>query len=843
MGNLIFDNSFFRLSRTERFLVEAIFYFLFIASFILALIFLGDPKLSFRVLGMLLLIFLAGVGWRILQGQHLVDSKVVQAYQEGGKILLNQFIDLKTFNFLKTCFNRAESLSAETLGVFILAELLNYKEIKQICLRIGIDQALLKQAIEETFRQDQSFQLDSLAKQKKQEFLAELEKVISKSFEESISLNQKTIVPEAIFLAVFSLKTKSIQELAPKINFSREDFKNAIIIAGLSKKISQRIIRKRALADKPIKKKPRINRAWTSKPTPYLDSVSEDLTETARQGLVGFLIGHENELATIMNILSREERNNLVLIGEEDIGKTTIIEHLALRIIKDTVPEKIFDKRLVKLDLAQITSGATTAGEVQERFQKLVDEILLAGNIILFIPDLHNLALTVKEQELGGFEVIEPVLAASLIPVIGTTTPKLYRAIIETNPKFEQLFEPVKVKELNQEQTIRLLVYEAFILEQKWKLTITYPAIKKIVELAYRYLHSRPLPRVSIDLLQEAAAELRSKNQSVLTPELVADLVARKTNIPIKIAGGKEAKELLNLEENIHQRLINQDEAVKQVASALRQYRAGLSRPKGPIASFLFVGPTGVGKTELSKVLASLYFGSEDKMIRFDMSEYQEQKSIWNFIGSPDGEIHGLLTEKIKANPFSLILFDEFEKANEKIADLFLPLFDEGILVDNLDEKIDFQNAIIICTSNAHSNFIREKIESGKTVPEFQEELKHKLTEIFKPELLNRFDNIIAFRQLSLAEIEKIAALHLNKLAKQIQQTQGIFLEFAPETIRFIAGQGYDPVFGARPLRGVISQKIKDVLARQILEGKIGQSDKIKAVLNQAEVRFEKTLS
>jgi len=582
-----------------------------------------------------------------------------------------------------------------------------------------------------------------------------------------------------------------------------------------------------------------VNRSWTSRPTPELDKISEDLTELAKRKEIGFLVGHFEEYQALINILARVNRNNAILVGEEDIGKNTIVEHLALQILNDQVPEKLFDKRLVKIDLTQLFSNNKNSYDLQQNIKEIISEIELARNIILYFPDIHNLETSVIE----GFNIFNGFLElfeGDFCPVIGASTLKLYRQIIETNQKFVDLFEKVEVSELTPQETIELLIYESYFLENNYKLTITYPALKKIVELAERYLHNKPLSRVSLDLLEEAVFEASQKKLKVLTTEEVIDLVFRKTKIPIGKIDIKEKETLLNLEEKIHQRLIDQEQAVKAVANALRQYRAGLTEEKGPIASFLFVGPTGVGKTELSKALAEIYFSSENNLIRFDMGQYQTLDSIVNFLGSADGQIAGELTEKIKNKPFSLVLFDEFEKANPKILDIFLPLLDEGYVTDNLGQRIDFSNTIIICTSNAHSEFIKQQIEQGRNISDFEEELKRKLTDYFKVELLNRFSTVIAFKELTKEEISQIADLKLRKLKEQISKTQKIDLDYSKEVSNFLAELGYNPIFGARPLDGIISNYLKDFLSKEILKGNIKQGDKLKISIINSQINFEK---
>jgi ATP-dependent Clp protease ATP-binding subunit ClpC len=562
------------------------------------------------------------------------------------------------------------------------------------------------------------------------------------------------------------------------------------------------------------------------------------LTDLARQQRVGFLVGHDESYKSMVNILSREEKNNALLIGETGVGKGSIIEHLAFQVVRDEVPQKLFDRRVIELNIPAVTAGAKTPGEIQARFERLASEVLLAGNIILSMPDIHNLRLT--SEGINAFETLEPIFSASLIPVVGTTTPQEYRKIIEPDPNFRTLFDSVKVEELSGVKAAEFLTYQSYLLEAKWNIIISYQAIKRAVALAQRFLREKPLPVSALDLLGEALAEAKRQNIDVLEEEAVGNVVARKVKVPVGVAREEEAEKLLKLEEKIHQRLVNQEEAVKAVASAMRQYRAGLSREKGPIATFLFIGPTGVGKTELAKALTGIYFGSENEMVRFDMSEYQDPKSIWNFVGSPDGSVKGNLTEAIKAKPFSVLLLDEFEKAHYDILELFLPLFDEGKLSDSLGTTVDFSNTIIVCTSNAHSELIKQEIEKGTHIGEISALLKKRLSEYFKPELVNRFDDIIVFRPLTPSEIERIASLNLRDLARRLEDEQGITLSFDPEVAAKVAELGWDPVFGARPLRGVIREQIREALAQEILKQNIRRGDKVSVTVQNGAFALEK---
>jgi len=382
------------------------------------------------------------------------------------------------------------------------------------------------------------------------------------------------------------------------------------------------------------------------------------------------------------------------------------------------------------------------------------------------------------------------------------------------------------------------LIYDSLILERRYKITISFGAIKQAVILAHKYFRHKQLPSSAEDLLKESLAYASQRRDKLLQADDIIAVAQRKINVPLHGAGKEEAGKLLNLEKIIHERLVDQEEAVKAVSRALREYRSGLSRKGGPIAAFLFVGPTGVGKTELSKILASVQFGSEETMVRFDMTEYQIRESISRFIGSTNGEIAGVLTEAIIQKPYSLVLLDEFEKAHPDILNLFLQVFDDGRLTDSLGRVVDFTNTIIIATSNAHSNFIKESIEAGLNIEKINEELKKKLTEYFRPELLNRFSGIIAFKNLSPKDIEAIAGFQLKSLAKAVSETHGINLNFDAAVVKNIAELGYDPVFGARPLRGVISEKLRSPLAEKILRGEIVRGNSVRIVLENGEIKF-----
>ena len=445
---------------------------------------------------------------------------------------------------------------------------------------------------------------------------------------------------------------------------------------------------------------------------------------------------------------------------------------------------------------------------------------------------------TSGQMRLSAADVLMPAIKGDAFSVIGATYPREFKQYIEPNNDFVSAFEVVRVQEISEDEAIKFLVYDSIILEDQYRMIISFSAIKQSAMLAHKYFRQKLLPTSAEDLLKEALADASEKRKKILSGDDVIEIAQRKINIPLRAVKETEAKKLLDLEELIHRRLIDQEEAVRAVARAMREYRSGLSRKGGPISTFLFVGPTGVGKTELSKILTKIQFGATEAMIRFDMSEYQNKESIYRFIGSPDGTAGGTLTNAVLEKPYSLVLLDEFEKAHPDILNLFLQVFDDGRLTDSLGRTVDFQNTIIIATSNAHSDFIKAEIEKGRNMKDIGDELKKKLTSIFRPELLNRFSGVIVFRNLLPEHIAAIAKIQLEELAATLRD-QGVELAFDDPAIKKVAELGYDPVFGARPLRNVISDRIKSVLAEKILKNEISRGSKLTVGFKNEEFQFK----
>jgi ATP-dependent Clp protease ATP-binding subunit ClpC len=478
------------------------------------------------------------------------------------------------------------------------------------------------------------------------------------------------------------------------------------------------------------------------------------------------------------------------------------------------------------LELANLVGSSAASGDIAARITRMVQEIEISGNIILYIPDIHNLTKGGNAVALSAADALIPIIMNNEFPVIGATYPREFAQFIEPRSDFVGAFEVVRMEEISDDEAEELLVLEAVPLERQTKVVISFGAIRESVKLGKKYFRTKLLPSSAAELLKEAVVEVARRGDKVVGVAQIVKVAEEKINVPIHEASGEEVDTLLKLEEIIHQRFIDQEEAVKAVARALREYRSGLARKKGPIASFLFVGPTGVGKTELAKILADIQFGSESMMLRFDMSEYKDKQSFFRFIGSPDRQVSGALSDAILQKPYSLVLLDEFEKAYPEILDVFLQVLDDGRLTDNMGRIVDFSNTIIIATSNAHADIVNEALQKGESVAQLSDYLKRRLTDIFKPELLNRFSQIVVFKNLSPDDLAQVTRLSLKEFESLLKE-QDIAIVFSDDAIRRLAKLGYDPVFGARPLRQVINDQLRAPLSEKILKKEIGRGSRL----------------
>lgn len=824
----VFDEPLIRMGVTPRFFVRLIEYttYTFLAVFCIAALF-SDVK-QLYALGWLLLLFL---GDRLL---HVGKAENDFVHLPTGVIRLHDYVAPATLASLEYGFSRARSVSGN-LSLYILERLLARQDVRTVLGRMSVPLRPFQErlaALIEQARAVPPLPLDD-AMERLKLFLAAAFEVGRESYSFSIE-------PRDLLAGLATSGDPDIARLFGFYDIKREDVAEAVLFSIAARRTPwwRRPATITRLVQGPYKIRHRVmNRAWTARPTPTLDLYSEDLTDLAAAESVGLMIGHSTEYARVVDVLSRPTHPNVLLVGEAGIGRETIVSHLAFEMTKDRVPEQLFDRRLVSLQLGTLLAGAD-ASELRSRVQRAIDEVVAAGNIILYIPDIHNLVKTSGPLMVSAIDILLPAIGSDAFSVIGATYPREFKQYIEAQSDFASSFEVVRIAEISEAEATRVLIYQALLLEGAYGVTVSFAAIKKAVQLAHQYFRERPLPSSAEGLLKEAFASVASRRGTALMIDDVIMVAERKVNIPLHAAGGAEAETLLNLEATIHERFVDQEEAVSAVSCALREYRSGLSRKGGPIASFLFVGPTGVGKTELSKTLAKLQFGSTDAMVRFDMSEFQDKQSFFRFIGSPDGSVSGALTDAILQKPYALVLLDEFEKAHPDILHLFLQVLDDGRLTDNLGRLVSFENTIVIATSNAHSAFIKSSIEAGIGMTQLADELKKKLVDYFRPELINRFSGIIVFKTLAPEHIAQITKFQLNDLAATAQEAQGIDLSFDDAAISEIARLGFDPVFGARPLRGVISEKLRSVLAEKILRKEFGRGARVRVLFQDNQFIF-----
>ena len=646
-----------------------------------------------------------------------------------------------------------------------------------------------------------------------------------------------------------------------------------------------------------------------------LSQFGRDLTKLAKDGKIDPVIGRQKEIERVIQILSRRTKNNPCLIGEPGVGKTAIAEGLALKIVSGEVPELLKDKKIYSLDLTGMVAGTKYRGDFEERIKKVIDEVKNAKDVILFIDEVHTLiGAGSAEGAADAANILKPSLARGELQIIGATTIEEYRKHIEKDAALERRFQPVMVDEPSQEEAIEILKGIKDKYEAHHKVKITDEAIESAVKLSTRYIGDRYLPDKAIDLIDEAASrvrlrsytapsdlkELEDKKKSVeaeklsavnaqeferaaalrdeerkldkeikdkkenwhdmagkshdeVTPADIADIVSSWTGVPVTQLSTEESDRLLHMEDELHRRIVGQDEAVEAVSRAIRRGRVGLKDPKKPIGSFIFLGPTGVGKTELCKALAAAMFGDENAMIRLDMSEYMEKHTVSRLIGSPPGYVGydegGQLTEKVRRKPYSVVLFDEIEKAHPDVFNMLLQILDDGVLTDGQGRRVDFKNCIIIMTSNVGAKLISQKQKAfgfaagAKELEQNEKEIKDavmgELRNTFRPEFLNRVDDIIVFQRLTKENIKEIASRLLAVLQKRVED-MGIEVTFSDEAVSKIADAGFDDVYGARPLKRAIQSRIEDALSEEMLKGNVKKGGKYISDVQDDKFVFDK---
>jgi len=828
---LYFSDAFFFWPTWKRF-----FYKVILTVFIFLGLIFSFSLVLFRIqpwenLGILILLFFIYT----FQKQNLSDLPLSEQYLKKKKINLARFLSPQAKNVLIEAKNISFAFQLDFFhGMFY--ELLSKREIVDALSILDISSNDIKELKGKI--KEKKVSKKEITEENYQKFL---EKIVHLALFEAEKIKKDCISSESLILALYSVGDSKIADAFNFYRVEKNDLAVAFVLNYLSRIKGIEVVK--GLADKREfdfrLKRVKVNRSFTSRPTPFLDLYGLDFTELALRLKIGIMIGHTQEYQSLLDILCRQGKRNILLVGPAGVGKDTIVSYLAFNLIRDKTPLKLRDRRLISLSLASFLEDTKEPLEVYDRLTKITKELLINRDIIIYLPQFHNYKLLAQKGGFTALDIFRSLINSSWVPVIAATTPGDYRRYLESDPIVKENFEIIKVKELSSEESVKFLAYRSLELQRKTKVKISYKAIKRAVTLAQRFLTSMPLPSSAESLLTEAIEGVRRKGEKIVLEQDIVDLVSLKTQVPLEISSEQEREKLLNLEKLIHEELINQEKAVSLVSAALRQYRVGLTSTKKPIGVFLFVGPTGVGKTQLAKTLAKIYFGSEKTMIRFDMAEYQDRKSIDRFIGNPEGTISGSLTEAVKNNPFSLILLDEFEKAHSDVLNIFLPVFDEGRLTDNLSQVIDFTNTIIIATSNALSDFIKNEIEKNIDIDNLSERLKKKLTNYFKPELLNRFNEVVVFRPLTQEHLKEIVKLKLNELTSALSKNKKIELSFDNSVIEQLAKLGYNPIFGARPLDSVIRHYIKDNLASSILKKKIGLNAKVHFAFEENEFKVK----
>jgi len=648
--------------------------------------------------------------------------------------------------------------------------------------------------------------------------------------------------------------------------------------------------------------------------TPTLEKYGKDLTELAKEGKLDPIIGRDKETERVLEILCRRMKNNPCLIGDPGVGKTAIAEGLAQKIASGNIPELLKDKRVVTLDLSSMVAGSKYRGEFEERLKSVMDEISKAGDVILFIDEIHTIVgAGGAEGAIDASNILKPALGRGEIQCIGATTLDEYRKYIEKDAALERRFQPVTVEEPTKEEAVEILKGLRDKYEAHHRVKITDDAILAAVNLSDRYITDRYLPDKAIDLIDEAGSKVRIQNltapkdlkelendlevvikekadaitmqdfekaatlrdkekelkdkleaskknwvsqnngaDAVVDEKHIANVISKWTNIPIEKLTESEAERLLKLEEILHKRVIGQEEAVESIARAVRRARVGLKDPKRPIGSFIFLGPTGVGKTELSKALAEAMFGDENSIIRVDMSEYMERHTVSKLIGAPPGYVGfddgGQLTEKIRRHPYSVVLFDEIEKAHPDVFNILLQILEDGRLTDGKGKTVDFKNTIVIMTSNAGASAIRKQKtigfsqnanEANNEHEKMKENIMEELKRSFRPEFLNRIDDIIVFHSLAEEDLLEIVGLMLNSVSERLKEKE-INIKFDEESKKYLAKEGFDLTYGARPLRRAITKTVEDKLSEEILKGNVKQGDSLIVTVEENELKFNK---
>src|SRR5215208_5341872 len=799
-------------------------------------------------------------------------SRGMASPRQAEQVDITQFFSDSTTNLLQ----RAAQQALEWGGLDLTSEHLLYaaledRVVRRVLEEVGADpQAIRAQLEEEAQKGGRTDVSPSLAPDAKRALLA--------AYEESRDLGSSYIGPEHVLLALAADDESDGGRLLSRFGLSHTRLRGAVV----------RGVDTGGEAREPASS------------TPTLDEYSRDLTQMAREGQLDPVIGRAEEVESTIEILSRRTKNNPVLIGDPGVGKTAIVEGIAQRVVNDEVPETLSGRRVVQLDLSGIVAGTQYRGQFEERLKKVIDEVREnSDDLILFIDELHTVVgAGAAEGAMDASNMLKPALSRGELHVVGATTIDEYRKNIEKDAALERRFQPVLVKEPSVGDTIDILRGLKDRYEAHHRVKITEEAIIAAAELSDRYITGRFLPDKAIDLVDQASARVRlrsktkpqdtkaledelkrvqrEKDEAVanedfekapelrdrvaalrseleevqqgrrpvaeLTAEDIAEVVSRATGIPVSQLTEEERERLMRLEEQLHERVVGQEEAVEAVAEAIRRARAGLSDPNRPIGSFLFLGPTGVGKTELARTLAEALFGDEASMVRIDMSEFQERHTVSRLVGAPPGyvgyEEAGQLTESVRRRPYSVLLLDEIEKAHPDVFNILLQILDDGRLTDSQGRTVDFKQTVIIMTSNMGAQRIQAHARRDESFEELKDDMMQILKNALRPEFVNRIDEIIVFRALTKEQIADIARLLLERTRRRLR-AQNVELEFTQKAVDLVAAEGFDPEFGARPLRRTIQRKVDNEFSRMLLEGSLNSGDRVVVGVEDGNLSFE----
>ncbi|MFH0857661.1 MAG: ATP-dependent Clp protease ATP-binding subunit [Candidatus Magasanikbacteria bacterium] len=783
--------------------------------------------LSFFFLGYIIYRFI--MDGRTFEGIHYEKEKkkteaiMVRDWEDVFKLEKNEKFDFSSVftkeadQVIEEAYLLAEKYNHEQVTpVHIFYSLLSSRKVRNVFIRLGLPGKDIQGIIEKSFPKPEKKVIPVLS--------VDALQILAHSYKLAYEAKAMYVHVTELLLATVG-QSELLQDFLYDLKVEQNKLNNVVEWLRIQDRLSveyRDMVRRGS-----TRNKHGLDRAMTAVATPYLNNFSSDLTYLAQIGNLEACVGRDKEIDEIFRVVEGG-RQNVILVGERGVGKRSIIYGLAQKMVEERVPARLKDKRLMQLSVSSLLAGTTVSG-AQERLQRIMNEVARARNIILFVQNLNDLVSMGNGQE--GFDVAQSLaehLRNGRFFMFATSIDEGYNRYI-VNSEIGKQFSKIAISEMTENQAIQVLEAKTAYTEYKQDVFFSYASLETAVSFAKRYLHDQRLPESALSLMSEAGSYARAKRgeNTFVTKNDVGEVIGEKTGIPATGITEDESQKLLRLEEEMHKRVVGQKRAVELVASALRRSRAEVRSTNRPIANFLFLGPTGVGKTELAKTIADVYFGAEERMIRVDMSEYQDKMSIYRLIGQAGQQGTGILTEAVRQQPFSLILLDELEKADPDVLNIFLQVFDDGHLTDSVGRKIDFTNTIIIATSNAGTQYVISEVQKGTDMDAIEQDIIHgELQKYYKPEFLNRFDGIVLFKALDKIEIREIAKLMLKKVEKNLLE-KGIFFRAEEEGIDKLVEAGFNPSFGARPMRRAVQDIVENELANKLLRGEIERKDTV----------------